>query len=141
MAGTVISLAQKYGLPPFREDQDFDNWMHELDLWQDVTEQKKEKQASIVYLSLPVKARQGCSAITKAELQSADGMKILTDKLRELYAVDKDQAMFNAYEKFEEFRRSPGMSMSDYINEFEHLYTKLKSYNVDMQQKYLHIRC
>ena len=68
MSRGAVSLAQKYGLPPFNEDQDFDNWMHEVDLWQDVTEQKKEKHASIVYLSLPAKARQACSSITKEEL-------------------------------------------------------------------------
>ena len=109
----MVALAQKYGLSPFNEDGDFDNWMHTLDLWQFVMGHRKEKQVPMVYLSLPVKARQGCSAIPTAEVQSADGMRILANTLGDLYVVDKDQEMFIAYEKFEEFRRSSGMKMTE----------------------------
>lgn len=61
-----------------------------------------------------MKTSQGCFAIANAKLQSADLIKILTDQLSELYDVDKDQEMFNAYENFEEFGQ--GMFMSQYIN-------------------------
>ena len=125
MSGGTVSIAQKYGLPPFVEDQDFDTWMHEIDLWTLVTDVKKEKQAACVYLSLSAKARQACSALTKEELCADDGMNELTSKLRELYAVEKDQAMFNAYEKFETFKRQSDMTITDYINDFEQSHTKL----------------
>ena len=124
-----MSLAQKYGLPPFVKDQDFESWVHEVEMWAFVTEVKKEKQACTVYLTLPKEVRLACKSLTQQELSEDGGMKKLTDKLRELYAVEKDQAMFNAYEKFETFRRGD-TSMKDYINEFERLHQDLESYNI-----------
>ena len=128
--GATVSLAQKYGLPPFSEDQDFESWCHEIDMWSFVTEVKKEKQACTVYLSLPKKVRLACKSLTQEEMSQDDGMKKLTDKLRELYAVEKDQAMFNAYEKFETFKRTGEMSIKDFINEFERLHRELESYKI-----------
>ena len=52
--------------------------------------------------------------------------------MRELYAVLKDQAMFTAYEQFETFQIDSGMNITEYINQFEQLNHKLKTYKIDL---------
>ena len=128
----VVSIGQKYGLPPFSEDGDFEHWLHEIEMWQLVTDLAKEKQGPVLYLSLSPKVRQACATLTKEELNVNDGLNRLITKLRELYAVSKDQAMFTAYEQFETFQRDPSMNITEYINQFEQLNHKLKTYKIEL---------
>ena len=128
----VVSIGQKYGLPPFSEDGDFEHWLHEIEMWQLVTDLAKAKQGPVLYLSLPPKVRQTCATLTKEELNVDEGMDNLISKLRELYAVSKDQAMFTPYEQFETYQRDPNMNITEYINQFEQLNHKLKSYKIDL---------
>ena len=93
----VVSIGQKYGLPTFSEDGDFEHWLHEIEMWQLVTDLTKPKHGPVLYLSLPQKVRQACATLTKEELNVEDGLNRLITKLREIYAVSKDQAMFTAY--------------------------------------------
>ena len=132
MAVPVISIGQKYGLPPFDEEGDFEHYIHELEMWQLVTDLSKAKQGPVLYLSLSPKVRQACATLTKEELNADDGLDKLIAKLRELYAVSKDQAMFTAYEQFETFQRDTNMNITEYINQFEQLNHKLKSYKIEL---------
>eukprot|EP00111_Clytia_hemisphaerica_P015522 TCONS_00045814-protein len=110
MAG-VVSIGQKYGLPPFSEDGDFEHWLHEIEMWQLVTDLAKTKQGPMLYLSLSPKVLQACATLTKEQLNVEEGLDVLITKLRELYAVSKDQAMFTAYEQFETFQRDTSMNI------------------------------
>ena len=38
MATASVTIGQKYGLPPFSEDADFEHWLYELELWRLVTD-------------------------------------------------------------------------------------------------------
>ena len=131
MAQATVSIGQKYGLPPFSEDADFDQWCFEVDMWKLVKDLKPEKQGPMVF-SLSPKIRQACSAFSKDELKKDDGLDKLITKLRELYGVSNEQATFSAYEKFETFQRSEGMNINDYINEFEQLNQKLVTYKIEL---------
>lgn len=132
MAAPTITIAQKYGLPQFKEDGDFDSWARDIEFWELVTDLPKKKRGPVVYLSLSTKIRQACSALTKDELNTDDGLQIITQKLKELYSVTEDQAMFNSYEKFETFQRPKDMTISDYINKFEQLHQKLVSFKIEL---------
>ena len=132
MAQATVSIGQKYGLPPFSEDADFDQWCFEVDMWKLVTDLKPEKQGPMVFLSLSPKIRQACSALSKDELKKDDGLDKLITELRELYGVSNEQATFSAYEKFETFQWSKGMNINDYINEFEQLNQKLVTYKIEL---------
>ena len=65
-------------------------------------------------------------------LSTKDGLKLITDKLDSLYLKDKAQMAYEAYDKFEKFRRPAEMSIKDYINEFERLLTKTKAYGTNI---------
>ena len=93
MAAATVTIAQKYGLPQFVEDGDFDSWVRDMEFWELVTDLPKKKQGPVVYLSLSTKVRQACAALTKEELNEDDGLSKITKKLKELYGVTEDQAM------------------------------------------------
>ena len=38
MASSVVTIGQKYGLPLFSEEKDFDNWLYEIEMWKLVTD-------------------------------------------------------------------------------------------------------
>ena len=132
MATASVTISQKYGLPPFSEDSDFEHWLYELELWRLVTELSKEKQGPVLFLSLNGKVRQACASLSKEELNKEDGLDKLVKKLREVYCVSQDQAMYSAYEKFETFQRPETMTITEYINEFEHLNQKLVTYKITL---------
>ena len=127
------SIAHKHGIPILKSEDDIDHWLFELSLWQDVTDVRKVNQASVVFMSLPDKMRRACANLNKEQLRSDEGLTLLLDKRKGLYAADKDTAMFIHYEKFEKYnRKSSGISIIDYINEFERLYAKIKEYKMEL---------
>ena len=128
----TLSIAAKYGLPQFKENRDFDQWEHEIEVQKMVTDLPETKHGSVVFLSLSEKVRQQLKCITKEELAGNDGLTKIMEKLRELYAASKDQIMYLAYEKFEDFKRSDDMSILEYINEFDRLHLLLKNYKIDL---------
>ena len=86
----------------------------------------------MLFLSLNGKVRQAYASLSKEELNKEDGLDKLVKKLRELYCASQDQAMYSAYEKFETFQRPETMTITEYINEFEHLNQKLVTYKITL---------
>ena len=84
MAHKTASIGQKYSLPSFSEDEDFDQWCFEVEMWKLVTDVKPEKQGLLVFLSFSPKIRQECSALSKDDSKKDDGLDKLIAKLREL---------------------------------------------------------
>ena len=110
MATATVSIAQKYGLSPFNEESDFDQWVYELDMWKLVTDLPKANQGPVILSSLNLKTRQACAGLSKEEINKCDGVDRLVMKLKELYLVIKYQATFSAYENFETFQRPESMN-------------------------------
>ena len=91
-------------MPPLLENvDDFENCLHEIEIWQYVTDLEDKKQRPAMYLSLNEKIRKSCSSIQVKDLNNAEGVSILVKKLKSLYAKDIHQSAFIAYEKFENF--------------------------------------
>ena len=128
-----MASGNRFLAPPMLGDEvDFDSWVHEVEVWQCVTTLEKKKQGPALYLSLEGKARKGCFDLGVDVLNKDDGVDKLIEKLKSLYAKDKDQAAFLAYKNFETFIRPPTMSIQEYIHEFERLNNKLKAYKMDL---------
>ena len=75
------------------------------------------------------------------DLNSENGVDILVNKLKSLFAKDINQAAYLAYNKFETFKRPIDMSMIDFINEFETLDNNIKSMKWNCLQEYWPIDC
>ena len=118
--------------PPLNKVEDINDWIRELEIWQCVTDLESTKQGPAIYLSLSQKIRQECADISVNELNAENGVTLLINKLKDLYAKDTDQLSYTAYEQFETFCRPIEMNLTDYINEFERLYNKIKVYKMEL---------
>ena len=113
--------------PMFKDGDDFYEWEREIEIWTMVTDIPEDKQAAAIYLSLEGKARECCKSIKADELKGNAGKVKLMDKLKELYAVDNEQRIYQAYEEFENYARPTTGTMTDFLNEWERRYNQLKA--------------
>ena len=74
-AAKKAKKAAKYGLPQFKENNDFNQWEHEMELWKIVTELPVAKHGPVTFLSLSEKVKAQCRCIPKEELTADDGLK------------------------------------------------------------------
>ena len=111
----------------FKDGDDFYEWEREIEIWTMVTDIPEDKQAAAIYLSLEGKARECCKSIKADELKGNAGKVKLMDKLKELYAVDNEQRIYQAYEEFENYARPTTGTMTDFLNEWERRYNQLKA--------------
>ena len=124
---------RKLFVPPILSCIDeFEEWLHETEIWQCFTDLDKDKQGPTIYLSLDKKIRKTCSDIKVKDLNSENGVDIyLVNKLKSLFAKDINEAAYLAYDKFEIFKRPIDMSMVDFINELQRLYNNIKKYEME----------
>ena len=61
---------RKLFVPPILSCIDeFEEWLHETDIWQCLTDLNKDKQGPVIYLSLDEKIRKTCSDIKVRDLK------------------------------------------------------------------------
>ena len=114
--------------PALSKSSSYENWKKELQVWEKLTDVSKSKRGLTVLLSLEGKAKDAILELEIDDLSTENGLKLITDKLDSLYLKDKAQMAYEAYDNFEKFRRPVNLSTKDYINEFERLLSKTKSY-------------
>ena len=105
---------------------EFEEWLHETEIWQCLIDLDNDKQGPTIYPSLDEKIRKTCSDIKVKNLNIKDGVDILVNKLKSLFAKDINQAAYLAYDKSETFKRPIDISMVDFINEFERRWSRKK---------------
>ena len=120
---TFITAAKHIYSPPLLEDVENTNiWLREIDLLQCVTELIIKQLGPVIYLSLPSKICQACIDISVQSLSSDNGLSILLEKIRGLYAKDKHSLAYMAYDTFKTLHRPSDMNIIDYKHEFEQLH-------------------
>ena len=113
-------MAKKLLNPPVLSNVDeIDSWLHDLQIWECVTDIDKKQQGPVINLSLPDKVRSACRDTAVADLNKDDSLNILINKLETLYVKDKKASAYIAYERFETCQRPSDMNIADYLNEFE----------------------
>ena len=126
-------MAKKLLNPPVLSNVDeIDSWLHDLQIWECVTDIDQKQQRPVIYLSLPDKVRSACRDIAVADLNKDDGLNILINKLGTLYVKDKKASAYIAYERFETFQHPPDMNITDYLNEFERLYHEIQRFEMSL---------
>jgi hypothetical protein len=127
--------------PPILSDEKpFKDWKKELQFWQIATDVKPEKQGATVFLSLKGKSREAVLEMTAAEISTATGLDAIVAKLDTLWKEDENLEAFNAYERFEKFKRPSEMSVTEYIITFERLNNKLTAKNIVLPEGVLAYR-
>ena len=134
-------MATDYKAPPLlSKSSNYESWLKEIQIWQTFTNLPANKQGPAIFLTLEGKAREAILELDVSQISSEDGVKKVTDKLDTLYSKDKVQTAYECYDRFEKFQRSPDMTMSDFIIQFERNLSKTKSYGTTMSSDILAYR-
>ena len=91
-----------------------------------------KKQALAVALCLKGQARARAIEIKKETLNSDNGMDELLKALDELFLKDEVDIAYSAYTDFDSYKRSEGVSMVDFIVEFERRNNLCKKHNMEL---------
>ena len=126
--------------PALSKSSSYETWVKELKIWQLFTDLPLTKQGPAIFLTLEGKAREAVLELDVEKLSSQDGVKNVLEKLDSLYAQDKIQVAYEAYDNFEKFQREDGVSMKDFLIEFERRLSKTKSYGTVMSEDILAYR-
>ena len=118
--------------PLFKDDDDYDQWKKDVELWTVITDLPPVKYAIAIHLTLSGRARQASNELSVLELKSSDGYKLLMEKLDRVFLQDINWKCFNSYLAFENYRRGPETPIDEYLSEFDRRYHKLKECDVTL---------
>lgn len=120
----------------------YELYKQELLAWKEITELDKKKQGVAIALSLPEndesRIREKVFDQVKLEdLKSETGLTILIEFLDKHLAKDDLADSLEKFEDFEDFRRSDGQSVNEYISIFDAKYRKIEKKNMKLPPEIL----
>ena len=122
-------------MPPVLESEDsYIEWINDLKIWQLFTDLPKAKQGPAVYLSLTGRARECVRDLTPAQISAETGVANITAKLDAIFKKDQNTRAYMAFKEFYDFKRSSGVSITDFIVRFEYLYHKLQGFDMKLPE-------
>ena len=120
-------------VPRFGGDKSYDRWKQELKAWQLVTNIEKKKQAVTVALSFPEESEVRSKIFEEVDIDKLgidDGVSVLLQHLDKWYKKDEMSAAYEAWIRFDNFRREKEDTMEKYILEFVKRNAVLSKYKV-----------
>ena len=111
-----------YKTPP-RFDGNFTQFNKEVNLWRKVCGIKTEDQGGILALSFTGTPRTLATNLPEEEIISANGVDKVMEVLKKLYAKDSIDSKFKVLVELENFVRENGMTVMEYVAEFERKFT------------------
>ena len=118
--------------PAFEDETSYENWIQDVEAWQYCTDLPAAKQAPALFLSLSLTVREGVRSLKMEELAKDDGVKLLTKTLDKIYKKDNNTLAFLTFKEFYSFKRSSGMSLTDFFSRYEFLYNRLIKFKIDL---------
>ena len=115
--------------PHWSEDQSYEDYKKDIEIWQLLKSATPLEEGPLLLRVLTGKAKAAAKELTVAQIGSADGLKLILEKLDKLYLADKNRRIYATLEAFEKFKRPSNMNMSNFVFEFETLHAKVKAYN------------
>ena len=111
-------------VPVLKTGEDYGMWKNAALLWCEYNKDEPSNQAIAIHLTLTGRARQITNRIPRAELCSDNGVSILLAKLDAFFLPDTKQRQHLAYSRMHALSRPNGMSIQDFIGDFEEEYFK-----------------
>ena len=116
-------MAKKGFVPELDSKMSYPLWKRKVEAWQIITTEEKKKQA--IQLALRIR----CDAISQAlfsklsveDMNKDGGVKTLIAQLDKICMANTVEGVFTTIEKVEQFRRTPDMTISQYLEEFDRL--------------------
>ena len=124
--------------PPLLEKAvTFEIWEKKVELWQSVTDLKKEQQGPALVLALTERAQDQVLELDTAEIKAADGVTKILEKLGKIYKKDTLDSAYEAFENFIYFKRPDEMKVSNFVIEFEKRHLKAKTHGCQLSESIL----
>jgi len=131
----------KVGPGDFNEKEcTWKNYKKQVLVWSNLTKLPDDKKGSALWCALTGKAKEAVQDMEINEINHADGLKTILDKLDAVFEIDKNQAAYLAYQEFETFLRPAEVSLQDYAVKFESLNSKLKTHGMTLPEGVLAYR-
>ena len=143
MRTDILKMASggNYRIPPvFSESKPYNRWVDEIKVWQSVTDLEEKKQAPAIALSFPEESSvrdKVFSELGVDNLNVDNGVDVLIRFLDKIYKKDELSSAYETYTKFDRFKKSPQMSMEDYLINFDKLYNQTKKYTMTLPEAVL----
>lgn len=130
-----MSSSQSLKQPPILENDDsYPEWKNDIDIWLLFTDLDKKKQGPAVYLTLAGRARECIRDLTPAEIGSDEGVKKIVEKLDTIFLKDVNTRSYLAFKDFYDYKRPPGIGMTEFLVRFEYLYHKLSVFDIKLPE-------
>ena len=124
--------------PPSLEDEShYEQWRRNIEVWVELTDLTKAKQALAIHMALKGRAQAASSELTISELKADDGVKKLLAKLDGLFLRDEGRRQFASFRNMYRYRRDPSEDVDTFVSNFEHEYFKLKGLKVTLPETVL----
>ena len=105
--------------PPYVEGTSYEVWKDDIQLWASFTTLEKKRHGTALYLELSGKVRECVRTLGNDVLMAEDGLTKVIEHLDKVYKKEEGRVTFNLVEKFEQFARTPNMTVESFIIEFE----------------------
>ena len=126
--------------PLLQKCKSYQDWLKLLKIWCKFTTLPKTRQWPAIVLSLEGDAQEQALRISDDDISKDDGVDKIIVQLNELYLKDTVLSKFETLESFETFKRTSGMSLSTFLNEFDKRLHNTKTYGIEMSDDVLGYR-
>ena len=128
--------------PPGLASKSYELYKQELLAWREVTEVCRSKQGIVIALTLPneepFKVRENVlNNLSLDELKRENGLDTLIQYLNVYLEKDDLSDRFEKYEDFENFQRTNGQNIREFIADFDSKYRKLLKMSINLPPEIL----
>ena len=114
------------------EEEFYIECIQDLQVWRLYTDLAKEKQGPVVFLSLPQNIRKCFRHLLIMDIGRAEGLKLIPDKLDEIYLWDLNTSTYMAFKDFYLYKRDNGANINDFMVRYEFLYQILQKLGITL---------
>ena len=121
--------------PKCKDGTSYTSWKNEIEMWVLVTSILKKEQAIVVLLEAldeNIKEEKAVSELTASDQNVDTVLKLMLDKLDLTFEAEKVDDAYSTYSNFNVSVKKEGLSVNDYILEFEHLYCKMAEHDMKL---------
>ena len=135
-------MATRINPPIFNKAKNNERFRQELLAWREITDLKEDNQGIAIALTLPgddkSQFRENVfEQVQIDDLKSKDGLNVLLNFLDQHLAKNDLTDSLETFEDFDDFRRSQGQSITEYIAVFDSKYKKIEKKNMTLPSENL----
>ena len=118
--------------PMLSKSSCYEDYKKLLELWTKFTVLPVKEQGTAVLLSLEGKAQEAVLELDVSVITGDTGVSKIIERLDKIYLQDTLIKKYEALDNFENYKRPPDVSVSEYILEFDKRYLKTKNLGTQM---------